>query len=342
MAQKAKLRFKRGVMNIVILGAGGWGIALANLLSNNGNNVVIWSPIQDEIDMLYLNREHLNKLPGIKINDNIAFTSDIVTAINDKSIVVFATPSSFIRSTARLIKDIVEPHQIIINVAKGIEKETLMTLKEVICDELPDNPVAVLSGPSHAEEVARLIPTTVLVASDNDDIIKLTQDIFMNDYFRVYGNNDILGVEIGGAIKNVIALAAGIADGLGYGDNTKAALMTRGMAEIIRLGTAMGANASTFYGLSGIGDLIVTCTSMNSRNRRAGILIGKGYTMQEAMDEVNMVVEGVFAVQAGVQLADKYNVEMPITRAVYNVLYNNQCPKEAVIALMNRDKKYED
>jgi len=328
-------------MKVIVLGAGSWGVALSNLLKENGNEVTLWTPLKSEAVMLREEREHKVKLPGIKINEDIEITTDTCD-IKEKEIIVFAVPSNFVRQTAESISDIINKDQVIVNVAKGIENKTFMTLKEVICDEIKGAKVAVLSGPSHAEEVARKIPTTVLAASEDENIVSLVQDVFMNDYFRIYGSKDVKGVEVGAALKNVIALAAGIIDGIGYGDNTKAALMTRGLAEIKRLGVALGSDEKTFYGLSGIGDLIVTCTSMNSRNRRCGILLGKGYSIKDAMEEIKMVVEGVYAAEAGYHLSEKYQISMPIITAVYGVLYHNLDPKEAINTLMRRERKYED
>ncbi|MDA3846759.1 MAG: NAD(P)-dependent glycerol-3-phosphate dehydrogenase, partial [Vallitaleaceae bacterium] len=299
-------------MKISILGAGSWGTALSILLHSNGHEVTIWSLIQEEVDMLNDKREHIDKLPGIIIPDDITITSDLEEAIKERHILVFAVPSKFIRMTAEGCKPYITDNQIIVNVAKGLEDGTLFTLQEVINDVLPNNEVVILSGPSHAEEVSRKVPTSVVVASHNESTVKEVQDVFMNDVFRVYGSQDVIGVEMGGSLKNVIALAAGISDGLGFGDNTKAALMTRGMTEIARLGLAMGATADSFNGLSGIGDLIVTCTSMHSRNRRAGILIGEGMSLDEALSTVKMVVEGVYSAKAALALSIKYDVEMPI------------------------------
>ena len=257
--------------NIGIIGAGSWGIALSVLLNNNGHNITIWSALEDEIEMLDKEREHKSKLPGVKLSDEMIFTTNLEKAIKDKDILVLAVPSSFTRTTANKMKTFVSDKQIIVNVAKGIEESTLMTLSQVIEDEIPQADVAVLSGPSHAEEVGRGIPTTIVVGATSRNTAEYIQNIFMSDVFRVYTSPDVLGIELGAALKNVVALAAGIADGLGYGDNTKAALITRGMTEIARLGMKMGGRFETFCGLSGIGDLIVTCASMHSRNRRAGI-----------------------------------------------------------------------
>lgn len=328
-------------MNITVLGSGGWGCALAKVLHDNQHHVTLWSKFQEEIDTIKKMGENPMKLPGIPLPKGLDLTSDVEDAVKDKELIVMAVPSSFVRSTTDLIAPFVARETIIVNVAKGIEDKTLFTLQEVINDVLPDNQVAVLSGPSHAEEVARGIPTSVVVGSKDEQLTGIVQDTFMNANFRVYGSSDIVGIEMGGALKNVIALAAGVSDGLGYGDNTKAALMTRGMAEISRLGMAMGADPMTFNGLSGIGDLIVTCTSMHSRNRRAGILIGKGASLKEALDEVQMVVEGVYSAKAALGLAKKHKVEMPIIEEVNGVLFDGNSPSKAVDRLMNREKKFE-
>jgi len=269
------------------------------------------------------------------------FTTNLEEAVKGRDLLVLAVPSPFTRSTAHMLRTVVEEQQIILDVAKGVEENTLYTLSQIIKEEVPQANVAVLSGPSHAEEVGKGIPTTCVVGSHDKKTAEFLQNIFMNEVFRVYTSNDVLGIELGGALKNVVALAAGIADGLGYGDNTKAALITRGIAEITRLGVAMGGKTETFYGLTGIGDLIVTCASMHSRNRRAGILIGKGSTMQEAMEEVKMVVEGVYSTRAAVSLAEKYHIEMPIIEQVNAVLFENKPADEAVRDLMIRDKKIE-
>ena len=327
--------------DITIIGAGSWGIALATVLSKNGHNVTIWSIVKSEIEMLKECHEHKAKLPGVILDDSIVFTDDILTASKDKDLFVMAVPSPYTRSTSHLFAPYIEKDKIIVNVAKGIEEDTLDTLTDIIKEEIPQAKTAVLSGPSHAEEVSRGIPTTCVVGADNKESAEYIQNLFMNEYFRVYTSPDVLGIELGGALKKVVALAAGIADGLGYGDNTKAALITRGITEIARLGVAMGAEIETFIGLSGIGDLIVTCASMHSRNRRAGILIGKGYTKDQAMEEVQMVVEGVFSAKAALKLSEKYNVEMPIVYQVNEILFNNKRPDLAVRDLMLRDKKIE-
>lgn len=326
---------------IGMIGAGSWGIALTVLLHNNGHDVTVWSALEDEINMLNREHEHKDKLPGVKLSEEIVFTADLKSAMADKDLIVLAVPSPFTRSTSQKMKEYIHNGQIIVNVAKGIEETTLMTLSQIITQEIPNADVAVLSGPSHAEEVGRGMPTTIVVGAKTQQTAEFIQNIFMSDVFRVYISPDVLGIELGASLKNVVALAAGIADGLGYGDNTKAALITRGITEIARLGTAMGGKFETFCGLSGIGDLIVTCASMHSRNRRAGILIGQGKTMEEAMAEVKMVVEGVYSAKAAMGLARKYNVELPIIEQVNDVLFKNKTADAAMKDLMIRDKKLE-
>ena len=326
---------------ISFLGAGSWGTALAILCANNGHKVTIWSKIKSETDMLREKREHVDRLPGVKLPDSIEIEDDLEKACTGQDIIVFSVASPFVRSTAELAKPFIRDGQIIVNVGKGIEDKTLMTLCEVLSDVLPMADVAVLSGPSHAEEVSKGVPTTVVVGAKSEKTGVFIQDVFMSECFRVYISPDMLGLELGGALKNVIALAAGTADGLGYGDNTKAALITRGIAEIARLGIKMGGKPETFYGLTGIGDLIVTCASVHSRNRKAGYLMGQGYTMEEAMKEVQMVVEGVYSAKAALELSRKYQVEMPIVEQVNKVLFEHKNAEEAVKELMLRDKKIE-
>lgn len=326
---------------IGMIGAGSWGIALTWLLTNNGHQVTVWSALEDEIKMLCEKREHTSKLPGVLLPESVSFTTELEKAVVGMELLVLAVPSPFVRSTAYQLKDIAEEGQIIVNVAKGIEEKTLMTLSEVIEEEIPQAQVAVLSGPSHAEEVGKGVPTTIVAGAKTKKAAEKIQNIFMSPVFRVYTSPDVLGIELGAALKNVVALAAGIADGLGYGDNTKAALITRGITEISRLGMAMGGRRETFFGLSGIGDLIVTCASMHSRNRRAGILIGQGHTMEEAMEEVKMVVEGVYSARAAVGLAEKYHVSLPIIEQVNQVLFYGKPAADAVGELMLRDKKIE-
>lgn len=324
-----------------IIGAGSWGTALSVLLNSNGHQVTVWSVIEQEIQMLKEEHEHKEKLPGVMLSEDICFTTDLQKAIQGKDLLVLAVPSPYTRGTSQKMREFVAEGQIIVNVAKGIEENTMKTLSAIIEEEIPQAVVTVLSGPSHAEEVGRGLPTTCVVGAKEETTAAYIQEIFMNNVFRVYTSDDILGIELGGALKNVIALAAGVADGLGYGDNIKAALITRGISEISRLGVAMGGKKETFGGLTGIGDLIVTCASMHSRNRRAGILIGKGYSMEEAMKEVNMIVEGVYSAKAALQLSEKYKVELPIIEQVAAVLFEGANPKEAVDALMGREKKSE-
>lgn len=328
-------------MNIGILGAGSWGIALTDLLSGNGHKLTVWSVDKNEIDMLNTYREHKTKLPGVILKEDVEFTTDAKEAVKNKDMLVMVVPSPYVRSTSKTIAPYVGEGQLIVNVSKGIEEHTLMTLTDIICEEIAGVRVGVLSGPSHAEEVGRHLPTTVVAGAYEKDIAVLIQDTFMTDYFRVYTSPDVIGIELGGALKNVIALAAGIADGLGCGDNTKAALITRGIAEITRLGVAMGGKLETFAGLSGIGDLIVTCASKHSRNRNAGYLIGQGKTYKEAMDEVKMVVEGVYSAKAAMALSEKYRIEMPIVKCVNMMLFDNLPAVEAMRILLGRDKAKE-
>lgn len=324
-----------------VMGAGSWGTALALLLHSNGHQVTVWSINEEEVEMLSKEREHKSKLPGVKIPEDMVFTSDMETSIKEKDFLVLAVPSAFTRGTARNMKPFVKEDQIIVDVAKGIEEDTLMTLSQQIEEEIPQANVAVLSGPSHAEEVGRGLPTAVVIGAKTEETARYLQEMFMNHVFRVYISSDMLGMELGGALKNVIALAAGIADGMGYGDNTKAALITRGIAEIARLGVKMGGAIESFTGLTGIGDLIVTCASVHSRNRKAGYLMGQGKTMEEAMAEVKMVVEGVYSAKAAAKLGKKYGVALPIVDKVNEVLFEGKDPKEAVDELMLRDSKAE-
>ena len=323
------------------VGGGGWAIALAKVLNENGHNVTLWSALEREVEALTKERENKVGLPGVKIPEKIKITNDIKEAVKDSKMIVMAVASSFVRSTSELLKDIVPDGQIIVDVAKGIEDGTFYTMTEVIEDVIPTVNAVVLSGPSHAEEVGLQVPTAVVVGAKTFETASFVQRLFSNDYFRAYTSPDRKSIELGGSLKNVIALAAGIADGLGYGDNTEAALMTRGIKEITQLGVAMGGHSRTFHGLSGIGDLIVTCASIHSRNRRAGILIGQGKTMQEAMDEVKMVVEGVYSAKAAAKLGKKYDVALPIVNKVNEVLFEGKDPREAVDELMLRDSKTE-
>ena len=328
--------------NVGVLGAGSWGTALSVLLSDNGHQVTVWSIDENEVKMLNEKREHELKLPGVKLPDDMVITGDLGSTIRGRDFLVLAVPSPFTRSTAKKMSPFVEEGQIIVDVAKGIEESTPMTLSRQIEQEIPQADVAVLSGPSHAEEVGRRLPTTCVIGARTKKTAEYLQSMFISNVFRVYTSPDILGIELGGSLKNVIALAAGIADGLGYGDNTKAALITRGIAEIARLGVKMGGKIETFTGLTGIGDLIVTCASVHSRNRKAGYLIGQGMSMQEAMDEVKMVVEGVYSAKAAAQLAKKYEVSMPIVDEVNAVLFEGKSPAEAVNDLMMRESRSEN
>ena len=328
---------------ISVIGSGGWGIALTILLYKNGHDLTIWSFDKREAEELKTTRENKTKLPNILLPEDIKVTDNLKEAVDNKDVLILAVPSKAIRSVSKSLKDIIKDNQIIVNVTKGLEEDTLKTMTDIIEEELKGKKpqVAVLSGPSHAEEVGKGIPTTCVVSAHNKELTLYLQNIFMNPSFRVYTSPDMLGIEIGGALKNVIALAAGIADGLNYGDNTKAALITRGIKEIASLGVAMGGEQSTFYGLTGLGDLIVTCASMHSRNRRAGILLGQGKTLDEAIKEVNMVVEGVYSAKSALMAAKKYNVEIPIIEQVNAVLFENKNVAEAVNELMIRDKKLE-
>ena len=329
------------MMQIGVIGSGTWGTALAALLIHNGEKATLWSAFEKEAQQIRETRKHPN-LPETELPENMEITTDLEKAMDGKDMLVLAAPSIYVRETARKMAPFCRKGQIIVNVAKGIEEDSLMVLSQVIEEELPQADVAVLSGPSHAEEVSRFLPTTCVVGAHSRETAETVQKVFMSQVFRVYTSPDMIGIELGAALKNVIALAAGIGDGLGYGDNTKAALITRGIAEISRLGTAMGGKPQTFAGLSGIGDLIVTCASMHSRNRRAGILIGKGYSMEEAMKEVKMVVEGVYSAKAARTLSHKYQVPMPIVEQVNEVLFEGKPAGDAVRDLMLRDRQIEN
>ncbi len=324
---------------ICILGAGAFGGALSILLNENSHEIKVWEKNDEIANNINISRTH-KRLENIIIPKNILFTSNIELALQDSEYILMAIPSAYIRENLRMIKKYYN-NQIIINVAKGIEDESLKFISEQVFEELGTKRFAVLSGPSHAIELTKKLATSCVVASKNLKLAEEVRDLFMNSFFRLYISDDMLSVELGGASKNVIALAAGIADGLGYGDNAKAALITRGIAEISRLGVKMGGKLETFFGLSGIGDLIVTCASMHSRNRRAGILLGKGYTLKKAQEEIGMVVEGVFSAKAIKKLSLKYNVEMPITSQVVDVLFENKNARLAVEELMGRDKGIE-
>lgn len=324
--------------HVSFLGAGSWGTALAILCANNGHRVTLWSALPSEITMLKEKREHVDRLPGVKLPDSIVIEEDLEKACTGQDIIVCSVASPFVRDTARKANPFIKDKQIIVNVAKGIEENTLMTLCEILEDELPMADVAVLSGPSHAEEVSVGVPTTVVVGAKSEKTAMFVQDVFMGNNFRVYTSPDMTGIELGGALKNVIALAAGILDGMGLGDNAKAALMTRGIVEIARLGVELGGKIETFCGLSGIGDLIVTCTSTHSRNHNCGYLLGKGKTLAEAKEEIKQVVEGVNCAKAAMALANKNHVTMPIVEQVNAILFENKTAEQAVKDLLVRDK----
>lgn len=321
--------------DIAVLGAGGFGLALSVILDNMGHTVTVRSGHADEI---IRNRESA-KLPGVKIPESISFTDDY-SAVKDKDMVIFAVPVAQVRKTARSAYPYISGKSVIVNTAKGLEADTYLRMTEVISSELNTDKIVVLSGPSHAEEVARFMPTTVCAASEDKKYAEYVQSIMSSEYFRIYVSDDVKGCEIGGALKNIIALCAGICDGMGYGDNTKAALITRGIVEITRLGISMGAKEKTFSGLTGIGDLIVTCTSVHSRNRRAGILIGQGISPIEAVKEVG-TVEGYFCTKAAYELSKIKGVSMPITEQCYSLIYGDNDPKTAIANLMKRPKKQE-
>lgn len=327
--------------DIMILGSGGFGASLAVMLHKYGHNVCMWSKFKEEIDEIRLYGENRKLLPGVAIDSSIELTTSIEEAKNAE-LVIFAVPSFAVRATAKAVAPYLNKDAVVANVAKGFEESTLLRLSEVIKEEIKDNDIVVLSGPSHAEEIARGVPTTIVAACENRKSAEYVQDLLMNTNLRVYVNDDIIGVELGGALKNIIAVCAGICDGLGLGDNTKAALITRGLAEIARLGNAMGAEAETFTGLTGMGDLIVTCTSMHSRNRRCGIFVGQGLSASEAISRVGMTVEGCVAAKAAYNLSVKYNVEMPITEQLHSVITEGKDIKLALSELMGRPKRHEN
>ncbi|MDD3393193.1 MAG: NAD(P)H-dependent glycerol-3-phosphate dehydrogenase [Clostridia bacterium] len=326
---------------VTVIGSGSWGTALAVMLQKHGHDVVIWSRRQDAADEMQRERENKRYLPGITLPEGLKFTTSREKAVEDAEIIILSVPSKAVRQTVLEFAPLFTKEQVLVNVAKGLEEGSLKRLSQVIQECAPQCQVCVLSGPSHAEEVARDIPTTCLIASENEETAKMVQSEFMNTRFRLYTNTDVIGVEMGAALKNVMALAAGMSDGLGFGDNTKAAIMTRGIAEMKRLGVEMGGKTETFAGLSGIGDLIVTCTSMHSRNRRAGILLGQGKSLEDTLKEIKMVVEGVNTVQAACELAKEHNVEMPITNAINDVLFRGKNVEQVVLELMSRGGKAE-
>ena len=328
---------------VCVLGAGSWGTALAMVLSENSEEVILWTRNEKQKDEINLDRKNEKYLKGVEIPSNIKATTDIKDAIENSEIIVLGVPSQAIRSICAIIKPYINESQIIVNSAKGLEKETGLRMSEVVLEEIPNAKYSVLSGPSHAEEVAKKLPTVVAVSSvkSKDNISQVVQDAFMTEYFRVYTNDDLVGVELGGTIKNIIALGCGICDGLGYGDNARSALITRGLYEMKSFGVSLGAKESTFNGLSGIGDLIATCTSKHSRNSRAGYLIGTGCTKEEAVEKVEMVVEGITAVESVYIKSRRLNKEFPILEALYSVLFEDKKAKEALMSLMNRNKKSE-
>ena len=327
--------------NISILGGGSWGTALSKLLSENGHNVTVWLRNEAQARDLSQNRVNIKYLPEVKIPENVVFTSNINEAAKKAEILLLVIPTQMVRGVLKQIKDEYKDNKIIINASKGIEIGTMKLVSDIVKEETKNSVFAVLSGPSHAEEVGLSMPTAITVACEDKDVAEEIQDIFMSEYFRVYTNEDVKGAELGGALKNIIALGAGISDGVGYGDNAKAALMNRGIVEIARLGIAMGADIHTFYGLTGIGDLIVTCTSKHSRNWNAGYMIGQGLSKDEAIKKVGMVVEGITTTYAAYKLSRKLNVDMPIVDAMYDILENKADVKETVNKLMLRDKKEE-
>lgn len=330
-------------MKITVIAAGSWGTALAMVLDENGHEVVVWARNEIQINTIKQTRLNGKYLPGIVIPASIDFTSDLVEAVQNSQVILFSTPTQQFKSvlTQMVTLNLIAKDVVIVNVSKGIDMETLETVSQMAARMIPNNKFVALSGPSHAEEVAAKLPTALVSASLSRVAAETIQDIFTNDYLRVYTNPDVIGVEISGALKNIIAVGAGISDGLGYGDNAKAALITRGIKEIAELGIVMGAKANTFKGLAGVGDLIVTCTSMHSRNRRCGILIGEGYKLSQAIEEVGMVVEGAYTVKAAYELMRKYEIEMPITAELYRVLYEDKNAREAVNHLMTRRRKHE-
>jgi len=328
---------------ITVLGAGSWGTALSIVLSQKGYKIRLWNKNKQLIEEIEKDRENKKYLPGIKIPHNVDLEADLEKALYKSDIVLFTVPSHAFREILKLAKPYIRKETVVVNGAKGLEVDTLYRLSEVYQEEMPANYLnySVISGPSHAEEVSRNMPTALVVSAFNKKIQEYVQETFMLPTLRIYTNNDLVGVELGGALKNVIALATGILEGIGFGDNAKAALITRGLAEITRLGVKLGANPITFSGLTGLGDLIVTCTSWYSRNRRAGIEIGKGKKLDEVLSSIGMVVEGVKTTKAVYELSKIYNVDMPITEQTYYVLYENLSPLSAVQNLLNRDKTIE-
>lgn len=329
------------MMKIGVIGAGSWGTALATVVAGKGHQVNIWDVDMEHLKSMDIERENKKYLPGVELSDNIRITYTTEEALKGAELVLFSAPAQHFRSALGSAMPYIDEKAVVVNVAKGIEQKTLERMSEIAAEVLDMNRYVVLSGPSHAEEVGRRLPTTVAVASVNLEIAERVQDVFMTERFRVYTTEDVVGVELGGALKNIIALGAGISDGMGFGDNAKAALMTRGLAEITRLGIKLGAKPETFAGLTGAGDLIVTCTSMHSRNRRCGIMIGEGISPKEATDKVGMVVEGMFTTEAAYELSKREGVEMPITDAIYRTIKGEVLASDAVEGLMGRDRKHE-
>ncbi|MBU5677323.1 NAD(P)H-dependent glycerol-3-phosphate dehydrogenase [Alkaliphilus sp. MSJ-5] len=326
---------------IAVLGAGSWGTALSMVLCSKGHEVNLWMRNEEQYKDMINTGKNNKYLPNVILPSNLNLHLELEKAVLDADAILISVSSQSVRGILKNIKPYLKGNEVIINVSKGLEKGTHLRISQVVCEELPDNPFVVLSGPSHAEEVSKNMPTTVVVASKDKSTAEFVQDLFITPSFRVYTNPDVIGVELGGSLKNVIAFGAGIADGLGFGDNARAALITRGISEITRLGKAMGASISTFAGLSGIGDLIVTCTSMHSRNRRAGILIGEGKGLDETLKEIGMVVEGITTTKVAYELAQQYNIEMPITSEIYSIIYSNNNAKDAVSNLMCRNRTHE-
>ena len=326
---------------VCVLGAGSWGTALAMVLSENSENVSLWTKCKNQVKEINEERTNSKYLKGIKVPENIYCTVDIEDAVDDSEIIVLAVPSQAIRSVSKELKECLKENQIVVNVAKGLEKETGLRMSQVVIEEIKDIRYVVLSGPSHAEEVAKRLPTTIVVSSFDKEASEIVQNAFMTDVFRVYTNDDVIGVELGGTLKNIIAFGCGVCDGLGYGDNTKSALITRGLHEIKSLGVSLGAKEETFNGLSGVGDLIVTCTSQHSRNRMAGYLIGQGYSKEEAVAKVEMVVEGIVATEAVYKKTRGLNKEFPILESIYSIVFEDKEPEDALKELMSRDKKGE-
>ena len=328
-------------MKVAVLGAGSWGTALAKILCDNQQTAVLWGRNAEQMQLMQLEKTSPKYLPGIALPETLKFTSDLSEAIDEAEVVVLAVTSQSVREVLKQVKSLIKTMPIFVNVMKGVEVSTLKRISEVVEEIIPGATYVALSGPSHAEEVSRDIPTTLVSSSHNQMAAELVQDLFSNETLRIYTNPDVIGVELGGALKNIIALGAGISDGLGFGDNAKAALMTRGIFEIGKLGKLMGANADTFKGLTGIGDLIVTCTSMHSRNRRFGILIGQGKSVETALNEIGMVVEGYYTIKSAYDLSLKYGVEMPITTELYKILYEGEEALQSVKNLMLRRQKHE-